>query len=135
MKSRWKKVAPIDPDQTYIAFASRIPPKSMKSTWRLFKGSRAVAAQLAQTEGVIGFSLLARPFRKEYATISLWVDDAALAEFARSHAHGRLQDELAVEMAETTFVRWTVEGRNGAPSWSETIARLDQPHAPADEAF
>jgi heme-degrading monooxygenase HmoA len=135
MKSRWKQVAPIDPGQTYIAFASRIPPKSVKSTWRLFKGSRAVAAQLAKTNGVIGFSLLARPFRKEYATISLWLDDAALAEFARSHAHARLQDELTAEMAETTFVRWTVQGRNPAPSWSETIARLDQPRAPADEAL
>ena len=135
MKSRWKQVAPIDPDQTYVAFASRIPPKSVKSTWRLFKGSRAVAAQLARTDGVIGFSLLARPFRKEYATISLWLDDAALAEFARSHAHARLQAELATEMAETTFVRWTVQGRDRAPTWSETIARLDQPHAPADEAL
>lgn len=132
MKSRWKQVAPIDPDHAYLAFASRIPPESVKSTWRLFKGSRAVAAQLAQTEGLIGFSLLARPLRKEYATISLWVDDAALGEFARSRAHGRLQHELAAEMAETRFVRWTVEGRNGSPSWTEALARLGQPHVPAD---
>jgi hypothetical protein len=95
--------------------------------------SRAVTAQLAQTEGVVGFSLLARPIRKEYATISLWVDDAALEAFARSQAHGRLSVELAAEMAETRFVRWTVEGRSNPPSWTETLTRLDRP-APFDSS-
>ena len=134
MKSRWKLLAPIDPDQSYLALASRIPPKSVKSTWKLFRGSRAVADQLASAEGAVGFSLLARPLRKEYATISLWVDDAALDAFARSSAHGRLQHELAAEMGDTTFVRWTVPGSHGAPTWSEALARLEDPHQPATDA-
>jgi hypothetical protein len=132
VKSRWKQLAPIDAEREYLALASWIPPKSRRSTWRLFRGSRAVADQLAGAEGAIGFSLLARPLRKQYATVSLWVDSAALDAFARSSAHGRLQHELAPEMGATTFLRWTVHGRDGVPSWRETLRRLDATHADAE---
>ena len=84
MKSRWKQLEPIDPERQYLALASWIPPKSRRSTGRLFRGSRAVADQLADTEGAIGFSMLARPLRREYATLSLWADASALAAFGRS---------------------------------------------------
>jgi hypothetical protein len=127
MKSRWKPLAPIDRDRQYLALASLIPPKSRRSTWRLFRGSRAVADQLAATDGVVGFSMLARPFRKEYATLSLWADERALDAFARSAAHGRLQHELASEMSATMFVRWTVRGEEGVPSWTEALQRLRPP--------
>jgi heme-degrading monooxygenase HmoA len=127
MKSRWKHLAPIDAEREYLALASLIPPKSRRSTWRLFRGSRAVAHQLAETEGAIGFSMLARPLRKEYATLSLWADERALHAFERSVVHGRLQRELASEMGATTFVRWMVRGEEGVPSWTEALQRLRTP--------
>jgi hypothetical protein len=133
MKSRWKQLAPIEPEQQYLALASLIPPKTRRSTWRLFRGSRAVAGQLATTEGAVGFSMLARPLRKEYATLSLWTDDAALDAFARSAVHGRLQHELAPEMSATTFVRWTVRGEDGVPSWAEALQRLARSDATTDQ--
>jgi hypothetical protein len=124
VKSRWKQLAPLEPEREYLAFASWIPPRSRRSTWRLFRGSRAVAGQLADTEGAVGFSMLARPARKEYATLSLWVGSAALDAFAQSSTHGRLQRELSSEMNPTMFVRWTVRGSDGVPSWSEALRRL-----------
>jgi hypothetical protein len=129
MKSRWKQLQALDPAREYVALASRIPPRSRRSTWRLFKGSRAVGGQLQGTEGVVGFSMLARPLRKEYATLSLWVDAAALEAFARSAPHRRLQEELAPEMGRTTFVRWTVPGDRGTPSWADALARLEDAEA------
>ena len=124
VKSPWKQLQQIDAHREYVALASLIPPKSRGSTLRLFKGSRAVAKQMASTPGVVGFSMLARPVRKEYATLSLWVDDAALDAFARAMPHARLRDALAREMGETTFVRWTVKGSDGVPSWRDAFARL-----------
>jgi hypothetical protein len=127
MKSPWKQLQPHDPNREYVAFASRIPPRSRRSTWRLFRGSRAVSRQLAQTDGVVGFSLLARPLRKEYATLSLWIDDASLASFASSAPHCELRDELAPEMAPTTFRRWNVAAGEARPTWSEALRRLAAP--------
>ncbi len=82
---------PLEPDREYVVLASSIPPLSRSST-RRFRGASAVRKQLASTEGVIGFSLLARPLRKQYATLSVWVDEGALAVVRRwepaQRAHG-----------------------------------------------
>ena len=124
MKSPWKSMKPLDPDHEYLVLASSIPARSIKSTPRLFRGASAVRKQLAGTDGVTGFSLLARPLRKQYATLSVWVDEAALAAFAGGSPHRELMADLAPEMAATKFVRWTIKGSDGQPSWSEALMRL-----------
>ncbi|MGH9156033.1 MAG: hypothetical protein ACRD1K_09430 [Acidimicrobiales bacterium] len=124
MKSPWKSMKPLEPDREYVVLASSIPPLSRSSTRRLFRGASAVRKQLASTEGVVGFSLLARPLRKQYATLSVWVDEGALAAFADGSPHRALMVELAPEMGATKFVRWTMSGSDGRPSWSEALRRL-----------
>ena len=124
MKSPWKSLGQLDTDGEYLVLASSIPPKSMTSTWAMFTGSRRVRKQLLTADGVIGFSMLAEPFRKHYATLSVWRDAAALDTFARTNPHGRLMSELASAMDEPTFVRWTISGRDGLPSWTDALARL-----------
>lgn len=124
MKSPWKAVAPLVQDVEYLVLASSIPPKSVASTLKLFRGSRAVRRQLLASDGVMGFSMLAEPLRKYYATLSVWRDEAALDAFARAHPHDRLMADLAPVMAPTRFVRWTIMGRDGPPSWSSALDRL-----------
>jgi heme-degrading monooxygenase HmoA len=125
MKSPWKSVGELDSEMSYLVLASSIPPKSIASTWKLFRGSMAVRRQLLATDGVIGFSMLAEPFRKHYATLSVWRDDAALDAFAQAHPHDQLRADLAPSMGPTRFVRWTISGSDGVPSWPEALARLE----------
>lgn len=127
MKSRWRQLRPFEDGHDYLVLASSIPARRLSSTGRLFRGSRATAAQLEQTEGVVGYSMLARPLRKQYATLSVWVDETALQSFARAAAHGRLMADLAPEMAPTRFLRWTHRGGDRRPSWRDALARLAQP--------
>jgi heme-degrading monooxygenase HmoA len=77
---------------------------------RLFRGASSLRKQLAGTEGVVGFSLLARPLRKQYATLSIWVDEDALAAFTDRSPHRQLMADLSAEMGATKFVRWTMAG-------------------------
>jgi heme-degrading monooxygenase HmoA len=83
-----------------------------------------VRKQLAGSGGLIGFSTLARPWRKQYATLSIWSDAAALAAFAEGRPHRQLMSDLAAEMGPTKFVRWTIQGSQGRPSWTEALDRL-----------
>jgi hypothetical protein len=76
------------------------------------------------TSPMVGFSTLARPLRKQYATLSVWIDEDALRAFARSAPHRQLMTDLAPEMAPTRFLRWTIRGREGLPSWDDALARL-----------
>lgn len=115
---------PMQPDREYLVLASSIPPRSLKSTRALFAGASAVRKQLADADGLIGFSLLARPFRKQYATLSVWENDDALAAFANQTPHRDLTTTLAPEMAQPKFVRWTTKGTDGRPLWKEALRRL-----------
>lgn len=124
MRSPWKSFQPFEADRHYLVLASWIPPKSRASTGQLFRGSRAVQTQLADAEGLVGYSMLARPLRMQYATLSVWQDEAALAAFASSRPHIRLMEELAPQMAETRFERWTIDGSHGRPSWRQALQRL-----------
>jgi hypothetical protein len=124
MKSRWTTVTELDPAAEYLVLASSIPPKSVTSTWKLFRGSRAVRRQLLATDGVMGFAMLAEPLRKQYATLSVWRDAAALDAFAGAHPHDELMADLAPEMGPTKFVRWTIRGSDGRPSWDNALQRL-----------
>jgi hypothetical protein len=124
MKSPWKTVHELSPDRDYVALASTIPPVSRGSTWRWFRGSRSVASQLLSTAGVVGFAMSARPIKKEYLTLSLWTDDAAIEAFAGSGLHGSLQRRLASEAGVTSFVRWSVRGSDGLPTWNDARAHL-----------
>ena len=124
MRSPWKRLAAMDPEGEYLVLASSIPARRYASTPRLFRGASATKRQLRGSDGLIGFSLLARPATKQYATLSVWRDEAALQAFARSNPHGELMRELAPEMGDTKFLRWTIRGADGRPSWRDALQRL-----------
>ena len=124
MKSPWKWTSSPEPEREYLVLASSIPPRSRRSTWRLFRGAGTVRKQLAGTDGVIGFALLARPLSKHYATLSVWRDEDALAAFAGAEPHLELMRTLSPEMGPTKFVRWTIRGADGRPTWDDALRRL-----------
>lgn len=133
MKSPWQTIRPLEPEHDYVVLASSIPARRMVSTARLVRGASAVRKQLAGTEGVVGFSLLARPLSKQYATLSVWVDEPALEAFAGGSPHHELMADLAPEMGTTKFVRWTIVASDGWPSWSEALKRLAEESATGDD--
>ena len=101
---------------------SSIPPKSRRPTWRLFLGARAVRKQLGVTDGVIGLSLLARP---QAGRDVVGVDRRRRPrEVCRCQPHRDLVRELTPEMGSTRFVRWTIRGADGRPSWADPLRRL-----------
>lgn len=125
MKSPWKSVRPLEAGREYLVLASSIPTRRLASTFRMFAGASAVRRQLEGAEGLVGFSLLARPLRKQYATLSVWADDEALATFTSARPHAELMSALAPEMGPTKFVRWMIDGFDGPPSWTDAVRRLE----------
>lgn len=124
MKSPWKSLRSLEADQEYVVLASSIPARKRSATWRMFRGSRTVHKQLIATDGVIGFSLLARPWKKQYATLSVWTDGDALDTFAATNPHRGIMTALAPEMGPTKFVRWSIQGSEGRPTWDDALRRL-----------
>jgi heme-degrading monooxygenase HmoA len=127
VKSPWKASAPLEPDREYLVLASSIPAKTYGSTGKLFRGASAVRKQLATADGLVGYSMLASPLTKKYATLSVWRDPEALAAFIARSPHHELMGELAPVMGPTKFVRWTINGSDGLPAWNDALRRLETP--------
>jgi hypothetical protein len=81
-------------------------------------------ATVASSRGVVGFSMLAEPLRKQYATLSVWRDVAAVEAFIEARPHARLMTDVVPAMGTTRFVRWTISGADGLPSWIDAFSRL-----------
>lgn len=124
-RSPWKSIGTLETDRDYLALASSIPTTKVTSAWRMFRGASRVRKQLARTPGVIGFSLLAQPFRNRYATLSVWTDADALAAFVAQRPHSEVMNDLKADMATTRFEQWTISGADGRPTWDEARQRLD----------
>ncbi len=114
----------MEPAQSYLVMASHLPLKKLSSTPRFFRAVSAVRNQLANTEGLIGYTLRARPVAGDYWTLSVWTGESSLRGFMRTEPHAGLMGSLRPIMGPTKFVRWEIPGGEGRPSWSAALERL-----------
>jgi hypothetical protein len=107
--------------------ASHLPLLKISSTVRFFRGVSAIRKQLARTEGLIGYTLRAKPFSRDYWTLSVWEDRDALRRFMGTAPHVELMDSLRPIMGATRFVQWDITAVDGRPTWTEAMKRLASP--------
>jgi hypothetical protein len=85
--SPWRTLGATDPNGEYLALLSYLP---LKSYWRIphfFLYTAQGVRQLASAEGMLGYTVLARPLSKRFWTLSVWKDEAALRAFVLHPPH------------------------------------------------
>jgi quinol monooxygenase YgiN len=117
----------MEPTQSYLVMASHLPTKRLSSTLQFFRAVSAIRKQLANTEGLIGYTLRANPLARNYWTLSVWTGETSLDEFMRTAPHSEVMSSLQPIMGPTKFVRWEIGGAEGRPSWSTALERLRSP--------
>ena len=117
----WKLIRNPDPEREYLVLLSFLPLKSLLSVPAFAVGAIGVMKQLAAAEGLIDYSMLARPLAKNFWTLSVWTDDAALKTFINHPPHVRLMASLTPHMRQTNFVRWTVKGSGLPLRWNDAL--------------
>jgi len=90
----------------------------------LFRRSRAVADQLANTPGLIGFTFRAKFLRHRFWTLSVWEDERALMAFVGKVPHLDAMTVLQSHMGESAFVRWSVRGAELPLRWDDALLRM-----------
>jgi heme-degrading monooxygenase HmoA len=108
----------------YFAMASHLPLTRLSATFRFLRGVVAVRKQLDSAEGLVGYTLRARPLARDYWTLSVWTDEQAMRAFMRTPPHVGLMSALKSVMGPTKFVTWTVNAADGRPQWSAALTRL-----------
>ena len=121
---RWTAAAEWEPGHEYVVMASHLPLVSIRSTLRFFRAVAAIRKQLSSTQGLVGYTLRAKPLARDYWTLSVWDDRVALEQFMRTRPHVRLMGSLKPFMGTTRFVEWVVTTTEGRPSWTEALERL-----------
>jgi heme-degrading monooxygenase HmoA len=120
----WLERQPIDPQREYVAMASRLPLKSYGSVPGFLRDTMQIRRQLAQTPGLVGYTLNAGLARKTFLTFSVWEDQASLDRFAASDPHRSIIARLRPRMKPTKFKFFPVSGTDLPLTWEQITARL-----------
>jgi heme-degrading monooxygenase HmoA len=124
--SPWKSHAAADSDHDYLVLGSYLPLQRLSATFRFARRVAEVRRQLAHANGLIGYSMLGRPWTRQYWTLSAWEDETALQAFVAENPHHDIMSAVAPDMGATRFVRWHVQGSSVPPPWSDALQRIDQ---------
>jgi heme-degrading monooxygenase HmoA len=120
----WTSRAELEPGLDYLVMASHLPLKRITSTVSFFRAVSAVRKQLAGTDGLVGYSLRAKPLARDYWTLSVWRDETALHAFMRTPPHAGVMSSLRPLMGPTKFVTWTIRAADGRPNLTGALQRL-----------
>lgn len=120
----WTARAEMETGTGYLVMASHMPLKQITAMVRFFRPVSAVRKQLAIAEGLIGYTLRAKPLARDYWTLSVWKDDDALREFMRTPPHVHVMTSLKPFMGPTKFVTWTVTAADGRPGMAAALEQL-----------
>ncbi|MGC8660191.1 MAG: DUF3291 domain-containing protein, partial [Desulfomonilaceae bacterium] len=117
----WKKGAKPDPKGTFVAFLTYLPLKRRRMIPRFLFYTIRVLIQLNKSSGLVGYSLRADLFRKNFWTLSVWEDESALRDFAFKGFHRGVMKLLRDDMGSTRFIKWTMKGIDIPPSWEDAM--------------
>lgn len=121
----WKAFRRAVSDREFFALLSYLP---LKSFWRVPAFgiyTIQVLKQLSSAQGMIGFSLRARPLAKKFWTLSAWESESAMRAFVQSPPHLKIMATLAPHMSSTEFLRWKVRGVDLPLKWEDALERFD----------
>ena len=120
----WKSFATPESNREYPALLSHLPLATFRAMPKFFGFVSEIRRQLAESEGLIGYSLDAHPLAKEFWTLSVWEDRDSLWRFVHRLPHSQAMQDLLPHMGETGFFHFEVNGSSVPPDWQETKRRM-----------
>ena len=119
----WKALEEPQPEREYLVIRTSLPLRRATKLPMFVGYVNKIRKQLDGTEGLIGYSLLAKPISSNYWTLSAWDGEDALGRFVQQSPHREAMRDLARVLSGFRTVRWTAPGDSLPPSWSEALAR------------
>ncbi|MFF8387233.1 DUF3291 domain-containing protein [Streptomyces kanasensis] len=110
--------------------ASRFEVRSLTDVPRFLLRSFAAWRQVATAPGAYGASLVARPLRRTFYTLSAWQDRDALYAYARAEPHRTIMKELRSTTRDSAFTFWETTTDALPVHWDEAWRRLAEDATP-----
>ncbi len=129
LKQPWQQFKSPRVDDQYMAMVTYFLLKRFRGMPRFNLYTKRVQRQLAESGGLLGYALGAKPWRKQFWTLSVWEDDKALREFVNTGIHSGVMIVLQEDMADFRNRQWTVPGNHVPPAWEAALEQLDEPRS------
>ncbi|MFQ5918940.1 MAG: hypothetical protein ACE5I4_02690 [Thermoplasmata archaeon] len=120
----WKFFAEIEPDHEYLVMSTFLPLEGSGMRRAFGRDVRRVERQLASSEGLVGYSLRVKFWRRHYWTLSVWEDERSLIAFSEAAPHRDVMAPRDWRLSGFKSVHWRVRGTEIPPTWRETLDRL-----------
>ncbi len=105
-----------------LVMASRFQLRRFRDVLPFLRDAMKVRALVRGSDGALGVSLIARPLRREFATLSAWRDRESLDAMVRTEPHRSVMRRYHPVMADADFVFYAPE--QYPPSWAEAHREL-----------
>ncbi|MER6396377.1 DUF3291 domain-containing protein [Kitasatospora sp. NPDC001603] len=125
----WITPHPATPGTQAVVMASRFEVRSLADVPRFLLKSYAVWRQIQSAPGALGASLIARPTKRTFYTLSAWESQQALQDFARAEPHRSIMTGLRPTMRESVFTYWQAPVEQLPVGWPEAHRRLTEQQA------
>ncbi|WP_031073068.1 DUF3291 domain-containing protein [Streptomyces sp. NRRL WC-3742] len=122
----WITPNPTTPGTEAVVMASRFEVRSLADVPRFFLKAMAVWKQLHSTPGVVGASLVARPLKRTFYTLSAWESREALNAFAAAEPHRTVMTGLRSTTKESTFTFWQAPVDRLPIAWPDAQRRIEE---------
>ncbi len=120
----WKSYAAPESDREYTALLTYLPLNKWRAIPKFMRYTYQIQRQLADSEGLIGYSLDANLPSRKFWTLSVWEDEESLRRFVQRRPHGRVMMDLLPDMGQTSFLPFKVDGSSIPLDWESTKRRM-----------
>nr|WP_133995388.1 DUF3291 domain-containing protein [Streptomyces sp. 846.5] len=122
----WTTPNPATPNTQAFVMASRFEVRSARDVPRFFLKSLSAWRQVRSAPGALGASLIARPLKRTFFTLSAWEGRDALYAFAGTEPHRSIMSGLRSTMRDSTFTFWELPVEELPISWENAQRRLSE---------
>ncbi|MFE2288881.1 DUF3291 domain-containing protein [Streptomyces sp. NPDC059443] len=122
----WTVPNPPEGHEAALIMASRFEVRSFKDVPRFFLNALAAWRQVRKAPGAFGASLVARPFKRTFQTLSAWESREQLMAFVKTEPHRSIMTTMRPTMSNATFLFWDASVADLPISWAEAERRLDE---------
>jgi hypothetical protein len=105
-----------------LVMASRFRLRSFRDVVPFLRDAMKVRTLVRRSDGALGVSLVARPLRREFATLSAWRDRESLDAMVRTEPHRSIMGRYHAVMADAKFVFYAPAAY--PPTWTEAEQQL-----------
>lgn len=126
----WTAPKPLpSPDGPATVMASRLELRRLRDVPSFLAAALRIRQQMLGSAGALGVSLIARPLRRTFWTLSAWQDESALSSAVGREPHLQIMKRFRPRMAGSAFVTWTTTAAALPIPWEEALQRLEKPGA------